>query len=148
MDQLVKFLLEKHLGRSNRVRRVRDDDIVGIGLVRQELEAIFDNNVDFGVLVADGEGREVFLGEPDDGLVDLAEGDRLDAVVLDDFTEHTAVTTANNQDLNRLSKKNHCQNHGTQVITLPFPNQSQTKDPLSPFRNMLASQQRGGVNPH
>lgn len=102
MNQLVKLLLEQHLGRSNRVRRVGDDHIISVLLVRQELESVLDDHVDFRVGVADREGRKVFLGEADHGLVDFAERDRFDALVLDDLAQNTTVTTANNEDLDRM----------------------------------------------
>ena len=52
-----------------------------------------------GVLEANGHAGEVLLGETDDSLIDVAQGGLLDAVVLDDLTEDTTVTTTDDQDL-------------------------------------------------
>jgi hypothetical protein len=54
------------------------------------------------VLEADRHAGEVLLGETNDSLVNVAEGGLLDTVVLDDLTEDTTVTTADDQDLLRV----------------------------------------------
>lgn len=99
VEQLEVGLLEESLGGTLWVAGVGDDDVEFALLVLEELEAVADNGGGLGVLEADGHAGEVLLGETDDSLVDVAEGGLLDAVVLDDLTEDTAVTTADDQDL-------------------------------------------------
>jgi hypothetical protein len=98
-QQLKVWLLEESLGRSLRVGGVGDDDIELVLLVLEELEAVADNGLGLGVVEANGHAGKVFLGKTNDGLVDIAENGLLDAVVLDDFTEDTTVTTADDEDV-------------------------------------------------
>lgn len=99
VEKLEVRLLEKALGRSIGVGAVSDDDIK-LGLVLlEELEAVADVGLDLGVGVANGHAGEVLLAETNDGLVDVAEDGLLDRLVLDDLTEDTTVTTANDEDL-------------------------------------------------
>ena len=67
-QQLEVRLLEQALGWSLWIRGISDDDIEFVLVVVQELEPVSDVDLDFGVLVADGHSREVFLGETNDGL--------------------------------------------------------------------------------
>ena len=92
-------LLEKALGRALGVRGVGDDDVELVLLGLEELEAVADVGLDLGVLVADGHAGEVLLGQADDGLVDVAQNSLLNGLVLDDLTEHTAVTTTDDEHL-------------------------------------------------
>jgi hypothetical protein len=50
------------------------------------------------VLETERHAREILLGQTDDSLVDVAEYRFLNTVVLNHFTEHTAVAAANDQD--------------------------------------------------
>jgi len=68
VQELEVRFLEQGFGGAFRVRGVGDDDVEFVLLVREELEAVADVGADGGVLEADGHSREVFLGEPDDGL--------------------------------------------------------------------------------
>jgi len=99
VEQLEVGLLEESLGGTLWVAGVGDDDIELALLVLEELEAVANDGGGLGVLEADRHAGEVLLGETDDSLVDVAEGGLLDTVVLDDLTEDTTVTTADDQDL-------------------------------------------------
>lgn len=99
VKQLEVGLLEQALGGALRVRGVRDDDVEGVLVVVQELEAVADVDLHLGVLEALGHAGQVLLGEADDGLVDVAEDGLLDALVLDNLTEDTSVTATDDQDL-------------------------------------------------
>lgn len=71
VHQLEVRLLEEHLGRALRVRRVSDDDIKGVLVVVKELEAIPNVDLDLGVLVSGGHAGEILLGQTNDGLYAL-----------------------------------------------------------------------------
>ena len=98
VEKLKIRFLKQRLSRAFWVAAVGDDDIEFILAVREEFEAVSDVNVDCGVLISDGHSREVFLADPDDGLVDVAQDGLLDGFMLDDLSEDTAVTAANDQD--------------------------------------------------
>lgn len=98
-QELEVGLLEQALGGTLRVRAVGDDDIELVLLVREELEAVADVDLDVGVLEANAHAGQVLLGDTDDGLVNVAENGLLDGVVLDNLTENTTVTTTDDEDL-------------------------------------------------
>lgn len=60
--------LEEGLGRALGIRRVGDDDVEGVLVVVEELEAIADVDLDLGVLVAGGHLGEILFGQTDDSL--------------------------------------------------------------------------------
>jgi hypothetical protein len=99
LKQLKVRLLEQSLGGALRVGAVGDDDIELALLVVEELEAIANVGSDVGVLVANSHTGEVFLGETNNGLINVAEDGLLDTLVLDNLTEDTTVTTTDDQDL-------------------------------------------------
>lgn len=99
VEELKVRLLEEGLGGAFWVGGVGDDDVELALLVLEELEAVADDGGGLGVLEADRHAGEELLGETDDSLVDVAEDGLLDAVVLDDLTEDTTVTTANDENL-------------------------------------------------
>lgn len=99
VEKLEVGLLEEALGGALGIRRVGDDDVEGVLVVVQELEAVADVGLGLGVVKADGHVGEELLGQADDGLVNVAEDGLLDAVVLDDLAEDAAVTTADDEDL-------------------------------------------------
>jgi hypothetical protein len=102
VEQLEVRLLEKSLSGTLWVAGVGDDDVEFALLVLEELEAVTNNGGGLGVLEADRHAGEVLLGETDDSLVNVAEGGLLDTVMLDNLTEDTTVTTADDQDLLRV----------------------------------------------
>jgi hypothetical protein len=108
--------LEQTLSWSLWVRGVGDDDIKGILVVIQELEAISDMYLNLGVLEANRHAREELLREANNGLkgnsamrgshgnklmylVNVAQYRLLDTVMLDDFTQHTSIATTDDQNL-------------------------------------------------
>jgi len=99
VEELEVVLLEQGLGGAVGVGRVGDDDVELVLVVVEELEAVADVDLDLGVVEADGHVGEVLLGETDDGLVNVAENGLLDAVVLDNLSEDTAITTTNDKNL-------------------------------------------------
>jgi hypothetical protein len=99
VEKLKVRLLEEGLSGTLWVAGVGDDDVELALLVLEELEAVADNGLGLGVLEADGHAGEVLFGETDDGLVNVAENGLLDTVVLDNLTENTTVTTADDEDL-------------------------------------------------
>lgn len=99
VKKLEVGLLEEGLGGTIGVRRVGDDNIELILVVLEELEAVTDVLAGLGVGEADAHAGQVLLRDADDGLVNVAEGSLLDALVLDNLTEDTAVAAADNQDL-------------------------------------------------
>ena len=99
VEKLKVRLLEEALGRAVGVRRVGDDDVEAVLVVVEELEAVADVDLDLGVLEALGHARQVLLGQADDGLVNVAERGLLDALVLDDLAQDTAVAAANDEHL-------------------------------------------------
>ena len=102
VKKLKVGFLEKSFRWALWVAGVGDDNIKFALLVLEELKAVADNCGGLGVLEAHGHAREVLLGETNDRLVDVAEDGLLDAVVLDDLTKHTTVTTTDDQDLLRV----------------------------------------------
>ena len=118
VEELEVGLLEQRLSRTLRVRRVGDDDIEVVLVVVQELEAIANVNLDLGMVETSRHDGEILLRQADDGLqygrlasedyepqgmdarhlVNVAEGSLLNALVLDNLTENTSVSTADDQD--------------------------------------------------
>jgi len=98
VKELEVGLLEQGLGGALGVGGVGDDDVKGVLVLLEELEAVADVGLGLGVVEADGHVGEVLLGEADDGLVNVAEDSLLDALVLDDLTEDAAVTAADDED--------------------------------------------------
>lgn len=99
VEELEVALLEESLGGTIGIGGVGDDDVELVLVVVEELEAIADVGLGLGVVEATGHGGEVLLGETDDSLVDVAEGSLLNTVVLDNLTEDTTVTTADDKNL-------------------------------------------------
>jgi hypothetical protein len=99
VEQLEVGLLEQGLSRTLGVGRVSDDDVEGVLVVVEELEAVADVNLNLGVLEASSHLGQVLLGEADDGLVDVAEDGLLDALVFDDLAEDAAVAATNDEHL-------------------------------------------------
>jgi hypothetical protein len=109
LEELEVGLLEQRLGGALGVGGVGDDDVELVLVVVEELEAVADVDLDVGVLVADGHAGQVLLGKTDDSLVDVAENGLLNAVVLDDLTEHTAVAATDDEDLLGVGVREHSQ---------------------------------------
>ena len=99
VHQLEVWLLEKTLSWTIWVTAVGDDNIKGVLVVVQELETVANVDLDLWVLEANRHSREILLGETDDGLVNVAKNGLLDALVLDNLTEDTTITTANDKNL-------------------------------------------------
>lgn len=99
VQELEVGLLEEALGGTLGVRAVGDDNVELVLAVLEELEAVTNVGVGVGVLEANSHAGEVLLGDTDDSLVDVAQGSLLDGSVLDDLTEDTTVTTADDEDL-------------------------------------------------
>ena len=99
MKQLEVGLLEQALGRALGVGRVGDDDVKGVLVVLEELEAVADVDLDLGVREAGSHAGQVLLGQADDSLVNVAQSGLLDAVVLDNLAQDTAVAAADDEDL-------------------------------------------------
>lgn len=99
VEKLEVRLLEEALSRAFGVGGVGDDDIESVLVVIEELEAIADVDGALGVGKTSGHAGEELLGDADDGLVNVAKDSLLNAVVLDDLAEDTAVTTTDNENL-------------------------------------------------
>ena len=99
VEEFKVCLLEQSLSGTLWVTGVGDDDVEFALLVLEELEAIANDGGGLGVLETDGHARQVLLREADDSFVNVTEDSLLNAVVLDNLTEHTTITTANNQNL-------------------------------------------------
>ena len=67
-QQFKVGLLEERLGRTLRVRRVRDDNVELVLAVLEELEAVTDVHAHVGVLESNGHAGEVLLRDADNGL--------------------------------------------------------------------------------
>src|SRR4051794_39958131 len=98
VEKLKIRFLKQRLCRAFRVAAVGDDDIEFILAVREEFEAVSDMNVDRRVLISDGHAGEVFLADPDNGLVDITQDGLLDGFVLAPLSKDTTVPTADDQD--------------------------------------------------
>lgn len=127
VEKLEVRLLEQARSRALGVGGVCDDDIKAVLVVIQELETVTNVHLNLGVLVARSHIREVDLGETNDSLIstishkgsishlmvlrayliNVTEGGLLNAVMLDHLTEHTSVTTTNDQDLLRVGVREH-----------------------------------------
>lgn len=99
VQELKVWLLEQALSWTLRVGAVGDDDVELVLAVGKELEAVANVGLDGWVLVTDGHAWQVLLAKTDDCLVNVAEDGLLDTLVLDDLTEDTSVTTADDEDL-------------------------------------------------
>ncbi len=104
LEECKVGLLEESLGGADRVRGVGDDDIEGALVlgVLEELEAVTDDNGGLGVGETLGHVGKVLLGDTGDSLVNVTEDGLLDGVVLDNLTENTTVTTADNENTLRV----------------------------------------------
>ena len=91
--------LEQGLGRSDWVRRVGDDAVVGVLVFREELESVSDEDGNSWVLVAGRHVRKELLGHSDDGLVDITESDSLNGFVLEDLSDDTTISSSDNKDV-------------------------------------------------
>lgn len=127
VQQLEVRLLEEALRRTLGVGGVGDDDIKGVLVVVQELEAVTDVDLGLGVLEALSHAGEVLLREADDSLdsvlafftpdhqmqqthlINIAENSLFDTLVLHDLTQDTAIATANDEDLLGLGVRVHGQ---------------------------------------
>lgn len=69
MEELEVGLLEQALGRTIGVRRVGDDDIEGVLVLVEELEAVTNVNGALGVSETLGHTGQVLLGKAGDGLL-------------------------------------------------------------------------------
>lgn len=115
-------LLEERLGGTLGVRRVSDDDIKGVLVLSKELETIANVDSDTGVVESSSHLREELLGNTGHSLVNVTKNSLLDASVLDDLTENTTITTANDKDLLgiRVRVKSKMSNHllVSELVTL------------------------------
>lgn len=68
VHKLEVGLLEQALSGTLWVGRVGDDDVEGVLVVVEELEAVADMHLDLGVLEALRHAGEVLFGQTDDGL--------------------------------------------------------------------------------
>lgn len=98
VEKLKVWLLEQRLCWTLWITAVRDDDIEFVFAVSQEFEAISNVHFHSRVLEADGHARQVFLADTRDSLVNVTEDGLLHCFMLDDLTQNTTVTTANDQD--------------------------------------------------
>ena len=89
------------------VTTIRNDDIELILLVSKELETVTDVCGDIWVLETEAHAGQVFFGEADDGLVDVAQDGVLDGGVLDYFAEDAAVTATDDEDGFRVGVRIH-----------------------------------------
>lgn len=96
-------------GRTNGVGRVGDDDVVLVLVLGQELEPVTDKDGNLGVLEDGRHVREVLLRDPDDGLVDITEGNVLDRVVLEDLSDDTTVTSTDDENVLGVRVRSHGQ---------------------------------------
>jgi hypothetical protein len=99
VQKLKVWLLEEGLSWSIWVGRVGDDNVKLVLVLLKELEAVSNVDLDIWVLEANGHGWQVLLGESDNSLINIAKDSQLDAVMLDNLSKDTSVTTTNNQDL-------------------------------------------------
>lgn len=99
MEKLEVRLLEEALGRALGIGRVGNDDVEAVLVVVEELEAIANVHLGLGVAETLGHVGQVLLGQADDSLVNVAENGLLNAIVLHNFAENTAVTATNDEDL-------------------------------------------------
>jgi len=124
VEKLEVWLLEQSLGWSLWVGRVGDDNVECILVVVEELEAVANVDLDFWMLVGHGHVWEVLLGETNNCLfvvaawsahlvlakvyikrtivsylINVAENSLLYTLVLDNLSQHTAVSTTNDQHL-------------------------------------------------
>lgn len=99
VEQLKVRLLKQGSSGALGVRGVSDDDVKGILVLGQELEAVANVDLDAGVGEPDRHVGEVQLRDSGDGLVNVAEHGLFDAGVLDDLAENTAVTASNDKNL-------------------------------------------------
>jgi len=71
VEKLEVGLLEEALGRTLGIRRVGDDDVKGLLVIVEELEAVANVDLDLWVLEANRHARQVLLGETDNSLVSV-----------------------------------------------------------------------------
>jgi hypothetical protein len=98
-QQLKVRLLEQTLRRALRVAGVSDDNIELILPVREELEPIPHERLRLRMLEPDAHARQVLFAYADNRFINIAEDGLLDRLMLDDFAENTAVSTADDKDV-------------------------------------------------
>lgn len=116
-QQLEIGLLEQRFGGAFWVGAVGDDNVELALAGLEKLEAVADVHLDVGVLEADAHAGEILLGHANDGLlrlstkverktaekkrhnyfVNVAENSLLDALMLDNLAQNTAVSAANDK---------------------------------------------------
>ena len=109
LEQLEVGLLEERLGGALGVGRVGDDNVELVLVVVEELEAVANVHLNLGVLVSNAHAGEVLLAKADDRLVDVAKHSLLNAVVLDDLAQDTAVAAADDQDVLGVGVREHAE---------------------------------------
>lgn len=99
LHQLKELGLEERGSRANGIGGVSDDDIEAVDLVLEESESVSNVDLDLGVLKSSSHRGQVLLGNADNSLVNLAEGDLLNTLVLDNLTQDTTIASSDDQDL-------------------------------------------------
>ncbi len=97
-QQLEVRFLEQTLRRTLRITRIRNYDIEFVLLVRQKFKAIANVHRDVGVLETNRHARQILLGEPDNGFIDVTKDGVFDGGVLNYFAKDTPVAAADNED--------------------------------------------------
>ena len=101
-EELEVRLLEEGRSGPDGVRGVRDDHVVRGRVVREEPEAVADEDGHARVAEERGHVREELLRDADDRLVDVAEDDLLHGGVLEHLADDAAVAAADDEHLLRV----------------------------------------------
>lgn len=101
-EELEVGLLEQGLGGANGIRGIRNDAVKLGGVPLQVSKPITDVHRHALVGQETGHVRQVELGNADNGLIDIAEDDLLDGIVLEDLTDDSTIAATNNEDLLRV----------------------------------------------
>ena len=97
IQQLEIRLLEQTLGRPIRITRVRNNHIVLILMILQILKPIAHNHIDLLMLKPHTHSRQEFLTIPNNRLINIHQRGLLDTLVLDNLSQHAAVTAADDE---------------------------------------------------
>lgn len=120
VQELKVWLLKQTFCWTFWIAAICNDDIELVLPIRQKFETVTDVRGDVWVLEAYAHAWKVFLRETNHGLIDVAEDCSFDCGVFDDFAEHTAITTADNENGFGVGVRVHGEVGNHFLVTVPL----------------------------
>mmetsp|Transcript_8144 Transcript_8144/g.15028 ORF Transcript_8144/g.15028 Transcript_8144/m.15028 type:complete len:295 (+) Transcript_8144:176-1060(+) len=110
---IIKRRLEQDRRWSDRIGRIRNDDIKRILVLVHKFRSIHDFDTDSRIVVSLGQGRQMLFGYRDDSLVDFAFNDFFHTRMFGNLPQNASVATSNDENLFgvRMGKQRDVGNH-------------------------------------